>query len=96
VTIYDDDPDREKMFRTPRYVLKDGLPIIEDHEFRADHEGRLFHVAPEYDSGIERVIEPFFDDYYSIQFRNYPVDDRYLHRAELVPTVQQAAEAARP
>jgi formylmethanofuran dehydrogenase subunit A len=96
VTIYDDDPDREKMFRTPRYVLKDGLLIIEDHEFRADHEGRLFHVAPEYDSGIERVIEPFFDDYYSIQFRNYPVDDRYLHRAELVPTVQQAAEAARP
>jgi formylmethanofuran dehydrogenase subunit A len=96
VTIYDDDPDREKMFSTPRYVLKDGLLIIEDHEFRADHEGRLFHVAPGYDEDIERVIEPFFDDYYSIQFRNYPVDDRYLHRAELVPTVQQAAEAARP
>ena len=48
------------MFAAPRYVLKDGELIIEDHEFLAEHEGRILHVAPEYDRKIEQVIEPSF------------------------------------
>jgi formylmethanofuran dehydrogenase subunit A len=93
VTIYDEDPDKEKMFSTPRYVIKDGELIIEDHEFRADHHGRLFHVAPDYDPGIEKVIQPFFEDYYTIQFGNYSVADRYLHAHQTIPTAPQAAAA---
>jgi formylmethanofuran dehydrogenase subunit A len=96
VTIYDEDPDKEKMFSTPRYVIKDGQLVIEDHEFRADHQGRLFHVAPDYDSGIEKVIQPFFEDYYTIQFGNYPVADRYAHAHQTIPTAPQAAAAAHP
>jgi len=96
VTIYDEDPDKEKMFSTPRYVIKDGELVIEDHEFRADHSGRLFHVAPDYDSGIEKVIQPFFEDYYTIEFRNYPVADRYLHAHQTIPTAPQAAAATHP
>ena len=94
VTIYEEDADKEKMFSTPRYVIKDGEAVIEDHEFRTDHEGRLLHVAPDYDPGIERVIQPFFEDYYSIQFANYPVADQYLHHHQTVPTAPQAAGAA--
>ena len=86
ITIYEEDPDKERMFSAPRYVLKDGRLIIEDHEFRNDHEGRLLHVAPAYDPGIADKIRPFFEDYYSIQFANYPVADRYLHRHETIAT----------
>ena len=93
VTIYEEDADKEKMFSTPRYVIKDGEPVIEDHEFRAEHEGRVFHVAPDYDPGIEQVIEPFFEDYYTIRFANYPVADRYIQHPQTVPTAPQAAEA---
>ena len=102
VTIYEEDDDKEKMFSTPRYVIKDGELIIADHEFRADHEGRLVYIAPDYDPAIERVIEPFFDDFYTIRFANYAVDDRYAPRRQLVPTAPQAsgatagAGAARP
>jgi formylmethanofuran dehydrogenase subunit A len=96
VTIYDEDPDKEKMFSTPRYVIKDGELVIEDHEFRADHSGRLFHVAPDYDPGIEKVIQPFFEDYYTIEFGNYPVADRYLHAHQTIPTAPQAAAATHP
>jgi len=96
VTIYDEDPDKEKMFSTPRYVIKDGELVIEDHEFRVDHQGRLFHVAPDYDSGIEKVIQPFFEDYYTIEFRNYPVADRYVHAHQTIPTAPQAAAATHP
>jgi formylmethanofuran dehydrogenase subunit A len=94
VTIYEEDADKEKMFSTPRYVIKDGVPVIEDHEFRHDHEGRVLHVAPPYDPAIEQVIEPFFEDYYTIRFANYPVADRYIPHHETIPTGSQAAGSA--
>ena len=87
ITIYMEHEDKEEMFSTPRYVLKDGRIIIEDGEFRADYEGRVLHVAPDYDPKVEEVIRPFFEDYYTIQFDNYPVGERYLHKHEVVPTV---------
>ena len=86
ITVYEEDDDKEKMFSTPRYVIKDGEVIIEDHEFRAEHDGRILHVAPVYDRQIEQVIEPFFEDYYTIRFANYPVDDRYTPHHEIIPT----------
>jgi formylmethanofuran dehydrogenase subunit A len=84
ITIYAEQDDKEAMFSTPRYVIKDGHVLIEDGEFRADYEGRLLHVAPDYDRRIEQVIKPFFEDYYSIQYENYPVGDEYLHRHQIV------------
>ncbi len=86
VTIYEEHDDKEQMFSAPRYVIKDGQLIIEDHEFRSDHEGRLLHVAPEYDPEIEQAIRPFFENYYTIEFNNYAVNDSYLHRHETIST----------
>ena len=91
VTIYEENADKEIMFSTPRHVIKDGELVIEDHEFRADREGRVFHVAPDYDPGIEQVIEPFFEDFYTVRFSNYPVGIDYLHHPQCVPTAQQTA-----
>jgi len=86
ITIYEEDADKEMMFSAPRYVIKDGDAIIDNHEFTADREGRLFHVEPGYDPMIEETIKPFFDDFYSIRFENYPVADSYLHDHEIVTT----------
>jgi len=85
ITIYDDMEDKEEMFNAPRYVIKSGHLIIENHEFRNDFNGRLLHIAPEYDKKIEEVVQPFFEDYYSIEFANYAVDDHYLHDHEVIP-----------
>jgi len=95
ITIYDEVEDKERMFAAPRHVIKDGQVIIEDHEFRADHQGRLLHVSPDYDSKIEDVIRPFFDDYYSIRFNNYAVDDSHLGPHEIIPTVKQRSAASK-
>ena len=89
ITLYEDQEDKERMFSTPRYVIKDGKLIIEDHEFRADHEGRLLHVAPDYDPQIVDTIRPFFEEFYSIRFDNYAVDDSYMHNHQRVPTTHQ-------
>lgn len=87
ITMYMEQDDKEEMFSTPRYVFKDGQMIIEDGELRTDHEGRILHVAPDYDADIEKVIRPFFEDYYTIQFDNYPVGEEYLHKHQVVPTI---------
>jgi formylmethanofuran dehydrogenase subunit A len=88
ITIYDEMEDKEMMFNAPRYVIKSGNNIIEDHEFRNDFLGKLLHIAPEYDKKIEEVVQPFFESYYSIEFSNYAVDDSYLHDHEIIPTGQ--------
>jgi formylmethanofuran dehydrogenase subunit A len=90
VTIYEEHADKERMFNAPRYVIKDGKIIIEDYEFRADQEGRVLHVAPAYDPAIEQTLRPFFDDYYTIEFDNYAVADRYLHHHQVIPQIGTA------
>ena len=89
ITIYDEMEDKEAMFNAARYVVKSGELFINNHEFCSDYEGRILHVAPEYDLDIETKLKPFFEDYYSIQFENYAVGDQYLHGAETVPTMRK-------
>lgn len=92
LTLYEEHEDKEKMFSAPRYVIKDGQLIIEDYELRADHEGgRILHVAPDCDPAIEKAIQPFFEEFYSIRFDNYAVPDHYLHHQQVIPTTHQAA-----
>ena len=86
ITIYDEMEDKEAMFNAARYVIKSGELFIDNHEFCSDYYGRIFHVAPQFDSAIEDKIRPFFEDYYTIQFDNYAVDDRYVHGGEVVAT----------
>lgn len=92
ITIYDEHEDKEQMFSAARYVIKDGVLFIEDHELRTDHEGRVLHVAPEFDTDIEETIRPFFEDYYTIEFENYAIADDFLHRHEVVPTTTESQE----
>lgn len=86
LTIYDEMADKEMMFNAARYVIKAGIRIIDNHEFRNDTIGRLFHIEPAHDEKIEEIIKPFFDDYYSIEFSNYAVNDHYLHEHEIIAT----------
>ncbi len=91
ITIYDDMEDKEMMFNAPRYVLKSGIPIIADHEFRGDYTGRLLHITPEYDETIEETIKPFFENFYTVEFDNYAVNDSYLHDHEVIQTTQTSS-----
>jgi formylmethanofuran dehydrogenase subunit A len=46
--------------------------------------GKLLHVAPSYDHAAETDIAQWFEDCYSIRFRNYAVGDDYSHAAEQI------------
>ena len=85
VTIYTPNENKETMFSMPRMVIKSGRVIVEQGEIREDAQGRTLHVSPDFDPGAVPDIEAWFEQYYTIQFANYPVDDSYLPHGERVP-----------
>jgi formylmethanofuran dehydrogenase subunit A len=78
ITIYDDREDREEMFSAPRYVIKDGVAVVEDGELREVGPGRLLRVGADYDPAIEPTLEALFEDRYSVRFSSYPVREPWL------------------
>ncbi|MBP90425.1 MAG: formylmethanofuran dehydrogenase subunit A [Planctomycetaceae bacterium] len=87
ITIYTPHENKETMFELPRYVIKSGRVIVEEGEIRENLIGKTLHVGPDYDRDIEDDISQWFEDYYSIRFRNYPVSDDYLHDHEQVACI---------
>jgi formylmethanofuran dehydrogenase subunit A len=84
ITIYTPHENKQTMFELPRYVIKSGEILVEDGEIRDTVIGKTLYVSPEYDADIEDDIRTWFENYYSIQFRNYPVEAHYLHEGEPV------------
>ena len=84
ITIYTPHENKETMFELPRYVIKAGVILAEEGDIRHERYGKTLHVGPEYDTGIEPKIAEWFEDFYSIRFRNYPVSESYLHESENV------------
>ena len=85
VTIYTPHENKETMFELPRTVIKAGEVIVDNGEIRTAPIGRTLHVQPDYDPAREADIRTWFEKYYSIQFRNYPVTSDYLHDPQIVP-----------
>jgi formylmethanofuran dehydrogenase subunit A len=85
ITIYTPHDNKETMFALPRTVIKAGEVIVDNGEIRSAPIGRTIHVAPTYDPDREDDIRTWFEKYYSIQFRNYPVSSNYLHDPHVVP-----------
>lgn len=88
ITIYSPHENKETMFALPRYVLKDGRVVVDDGEIRESLIGKTLHVGPSYDPDCETDIAAWFEQYYSIRFRNYPVSDHYLHDPQCVPCLR--------
>jgi formylmethanofuran dehydrogenase subunit A len=83
VTIYNENPDSELMFKYPRYVLKGGEVVVEEGDIRKMTEGREFVVRPTYDEKIEGYLRAFFQHYYTMSFDNYPVELERIARPEV-------------
>ena len=73
VTVYTPDADWSRMFATPRYVIKDGVMVVEEGQLRRAPAGRRLHVRPGYDAAIEPRLRDFFNRHATVAFENYPV-----------------------
>jgi formylmethanofuran dehydrogenase subunit A len=74
IAVYTPGADKKAMFELPRWVIKNGVLVVEQGEIRAEVFGRTLHVAPQYDEGVLPDIRQWFEAYYTVQFANYPVD----------------------
>lgn len=74
VVIYNDDPDIVQMFGHPRIVIKGGEIVLEDGDIREAPQGREFLVRPHLEPDIDAFMRPLFEDCYTMQFENYPVE----------------------
>lgn len=83
ITIYNPNEDIQLMFELPRYVLRNGEVIVEDGEIRRTIDGTLFHVKPNFDQDALGDIREWFEDHYTIQFRNYSVSEHELGKHEI-------------
>ena len=73
VTVYSRDPDLARMFSTPRWVIKAGVPVVEEGQLRRVPAGRRLHVRPAYDDAVTRDVRRFFEEYGTVGFENYAV-----------------------
>ncbi|MEZ6116519.1 MAG: formylmethanofuran dehydrogenase subunit A [Pirellulaceae bacterium] len=85
ITIYTPHENKETMFELPRYVIKAGQVLVEEGDLRIEHFGKTLNVQPDYDTSVEGSIRDWFEECYSIRFKNYPVTDHYLHESEVIP-----------
>ncbi len=59
--------------------------LVLEGQVRAEAFGKTLQVPPAFDAGVVPDIKKWFESNYTIQFANYPVDERYLdHGGTLV------------
>lgn len=85
VAIYDDDPDIERMFANPRYVIKGGEVVVEEGELRREAWGATLTVQPAFDQAIEDHLRQVFEQHYTVAFDNYPIAAESIPRLRTIP-----------
>jgi formylmethanofuran dehydrogenase subunit A len=83
VTIYQEKPAGLELFHSPRYVIKGGEIVVEEGQIRQVTDGREFVVRPAFEEQIEEFLRPWFQQYYTMSFDNYPVEAERVHGMQL-------------
>jgi formylmethanofuran dehydrogenase subunit A len=95
ITVYTDNPDREKMFEKPDYVFKDGQLVVKDGQVVKVTWGHTHTVKPEFDRGIEKDIKKYFDTYHTMNMENFKVSSDEIAEGGRGGVVVQACEGRR-
>ena len=95
ITVYTDNPDREKMFSKPDYVFKDGELVVKDGQVVKVTWGHTHTVKPEFDRGIEKDLKQYFDRYHTMSMENFKVRGDEIAEGGRGGVVVQACEGRR-
>ena len=75
ITVYEDLADREQMFATPTHVFKDGELVAKNGKIVKVTRGNTHVVKPEFDRGIEKELNKYFDRYQTMRLNSFIIDD---------------------
>jgi len=87
VAIYRMNDDKNVMFTTPAYVIKEGSIVVRDGEIVESVQGKTLCVSPDGGESLPDDLADTFDGYYTVKLANYMVEDEYLDAPEVVPCV---------
>jgi len=83
VAIYEfNEEDVKRSFSKAKYVIKDGKIVVKDGEIVESCNGRTYWVNAGGDLTDE--IKEAFSRYYTVELENYPVQDEYLPKGEMI------------
>jgi formylmethanofuran dehydrogenase subunit A len=82
VAVYDDFPDRARMFRGARLVFKDGDLVVRDGHVTHHRWGRALAVRPERDRAIDQRMKDYYEERYGLSDQFLKVPDYALQRPE--------------
>lgn len=75
IAVYREDADRERMFTSPAYVLKDGELIARDGTLLTTPTGGIHYVQPDYDRAIEARVREFTQANLAGRFDNVAIGE---------------------
>jgi formylmethanofuran dehydrogenase subunit A len=75
ITVYEDLADREQMFATPTHVFKDGELVAKNGKIVKVTRGNTHVVKPEFDRGIEKELNKYFDRYQTMRLNSFIIND---------------------
>jgi formylmethanofuran dehydrogenase subunit A len=82
VAVYENEPDRAKMFRSAALVFKQGALVVRDGKPTQHIFGRALMVEPERDRAIDRRVNAYYGERYGISGDLIKVPDHAIGRPE--------------
>lgn len=83
VAIYEfREDDIKRSFSKAKYVIKDGKIVVKEGDIVESSQGRTYWVNAGGD--VTDEIKEAFSKYYTVELENYPVQDEYLPRGEMI------------
>jgi formylmethanofuran dehydrogenase subunit A len=82
VAVYENEPDRAKMFRSAALVFKHGALVVRDGKLTQHIFGRALMVEPERDRAIDRRLKAYYDERYGMSDDLIKVPDHAIGRPE--------------
>lgn len=80
ITVYTPDDNAETMFSVPRYVIKGGQLVVEDHELRHVVTGKTLTANVDQDIDRVPVIERWLEQNYSLGPQHYGIGEGEFDR----------------
>jgi formylmethanofuran dehydrogenase subunit A len=84
IAVYRIQKNWQAMFAKPAYVLKDGEIVVREGEAVKSFKGRRIYVRPDHNAALPPDLARQFNQFYSITINNFPVQDAYVHKPEVI------------
>ena len=73
ISVYTEQADKAEMFARADLVFKNGDVVVRDGEVTAAPEGAIHTVKPEFDRRVEKDLQSYFDQFYTLKLDNFKV-----------------------